>query len=90
MKMKKICLVLALLCCLCLMSACTMHVDRDPWPSNEQTAATAQPTADTAQDAVTTDAPQTATPDPAVTPLPTVDPNASSCNRAPCRWEEVS
>ena len=57
MKMKKICLVLALLCCLCLMSACTMHVDRDPWPSNEQTAATAQPTADTAQDAVTTDAP---------------------------------
>lgn len=76
MKMKKICLVLALLCCLCLMSACTMHVDRDPWPSNEQTAATTQPTADTAQDAVTTDAPQTATPDPAVTPLPTVDPNA--------------
>ena len=53
MKMKKICLVLALLCCLCLMSACTMHVDRDPWPSNEQTAATTQPTADTAQDAVT-------------------------------------
>lgn len=76
MKMKKVWLVLALLCCLCLMSACTMHVDRDPWPSNEQTAATAQPTADTAQDAVTTDAPENATPDPAVTPLPTVDPNA--------------
>ena len=42
----------------------------------EAPAATAQPTADTAQDAVTTDAPQTATPDPAVTSLPTVDPNA--------------
>ncbi len=76
MKTKKMMLVLALLCCLCLVSACSTHVDRDPWPSNEQTAATAQPTADTAQEAAATDAPQTAAPDPAATSLPTVDPNA--------------
>ena len=55
MKKKQALLALALIGCLLMTSACTLHMDRDPWPSNDQTAAT---------------------PDPAVTPLPTVDPNA--------------
>lgn len=77
MKKKQVLLVLALLGCLWLTSACTMHVDRDPWPSNEQTVVTAEPTAGAPQNLAVTEAPQTtATPDPAVTPLPTVDPNA--------------
>ena len=77
MKKKQALLALALIGCLLLTSACTLHVDRDPWPSNDQTAATAEPAATEPQDAAATEVPlATATPDPAVTPLSTVDPNA--------------
>lgn len=40
MKKKQALLALALIGCLLMTSACTLHVDRDPWPSNDQTAAT--------------------------------------------------
>ena len=65
MKKKQALLVLALIGCLLLTSACTLHVDRDPWPSNDQTAATAEPAATEPQDAAATEVPlATATPDP--------------------------